>query len=50
LEQSGGALPPEFMSTHPAHETRIRQLEELMPKALEEYQRARAAGGTSTEY
>jgi predicted Zn-dependent protease len=33
---SGGA-PPEFMSTHPSDETRIRQLNERMPEALEYY-------------
>lgn len=27
--------PSEFMSTHPSHETRIRQFEQWMPKALE---------------
>ena len=34
---SGGA-PPEFMSTHPSDETRIRQLYDRMPEALEYYQ------------
>jgi predicted Zn-dependent protease len=28
--------PSEFMSTHPSHETRIRQLNEWMPEALKE--------------
>ncbi len=32
--------PPEFLSTHPSHETRIQQLQALMPKAMEEYGRA----------
>lgn len=31
---SGGGQPPEFQSTHPSHETRIRQFEEWMPEAL----------------
>ena len=31
--------PPEFMSTHPSHGTRIRDLQEFMPKAMEEYQK-----------
>ena len=35
----GGAQPSEFMSTHPSHGTRIRQLEEWMPQAMEVYQR-----------
>lgn len=30
----GGARPPEFSSTHPSPETRIRDLEALMPKAM----------------
>lgn len=34
---SGGARPSEFASTHPSHETRIRQLNEWMPAALEVY-------------
>jgi hypothetical protein len=28
------------MSTHPSHGTRIQQLRALMPKAMEEYNRA----------
>ena len=34
-EASGGKQTAEFMSTHPSHETRIRQFEEWMPEALE---------------
>jgi predicted Zn-dependent protease len=41
MEQAGRAQPPEFLSTHPSHGTRMAQLEALMPKALEEYNRAR---------
>jgi metalloendopeptidase OMA1, mitochondrial len=40
MEQTGSAQPPEFLSTHPSHGTRIAQLEAWMPKALEEYNRA----------
>jgi predicted Zn-dependent protease len=29
--------PPEFMSTHPAEQTRIRQLQQQMPEALKYY-------------
>lgn len=39
---SQGGAPPEFMSTHPSHETRIQQLEALMPKAMAEYQKVAA--------
>lgn len=31
--QGGGLRPPEFMSTHPNSDTRIRQLQEWMPLA-----------------
>lgn len=42
MEQSGAAAPPEFLSTHPSHGTRIAQLQALMPKALEEYRNSGA--------
>ena len=42
MEQTSRAGPPEFLSTHPSHGTRIQQLEALMPKAMEEYQRAQS--------
>lgn len=38
-QASGGQAPPEFMSTHPGHSTRISNLEAWMPEALEYYQR-----------
>lgn len=34
------AAPPEFLSTHPAGETRIRDLQELIPEAMEYYKPA----------
>ena len=34
-QASGGRAPPEFSSTHPNPETRIRDLQALMPKAME---------------
>src|SRR5215469_9100712 len=40
MAASQGGKPPEFMSTHPADQTRINQLEQLMPAALEIYQKA----------
>jgi len=40
MAASQGSKPPELMSTHPADETRINQLEQLMPAALEIYQKA----------
>lgn len=40
MGQAGRGQPPEFLSTHPSHGTRIEQLQAWMPKALEEYNRA----------
>lgn len=44
MRQAGGASPPELLSTHPANETRIRDLEARMGHATQLYQEARAAG------
>ena len=49
MEQAGREQPPEFMSTHPSHGTRIQQLQALMPKALEEYNRAKSASSGTGE-
>jgi predicted Zn-dependent protease len=37
MEQVSRGQPVEFLSTHPSHGTRIRQLEKWMPEALEHY-------------
>ena len=39
-----GASPPEFMSTHPSNDTRIKQLQERIPKANVAYQQAVSQG------
>lgn len=41
---AGGSAPPEWLSTHPTHETRIRTLEENLAKNLPAYHAAVAAG------
>jgi predicted Zn-dependent protease len=38
MSAGGGGAPPEFMSTHPSDETRVRQLQEWMPEALAAYE------------
>jgi predicted Zn-dependent protease len=37
MEQMSKGQPPEFLSTHPSHGTRIKQLESWMPEALSHY-------------
>ncbi len=43
MERAGGGQPPEFMSTHPSHATRVQRLQEMMPRALAEYERRAGA-------
>ena len=35
--KKGGGRPPEFLSTHPAGATRIRQIQKWLPEALRHY-------------
>jgi predicted Zn-dependent protease len=37
MSAAGGAKPPEFLSTHPSDETRIKKLKQFMPEALKHY-------------
>jgi predicted Zn-dependent protease len=37
MAQAGGQKPPEFLSTHPADQTRIKNLREYMPNAMKYY-------------
>jgi Zn-dependent protease with chaperone function len=37
----GGGQPPQFLSTHPSHESRIRDIEANLPKVMPLYDRAR---------
>lgn len=39
-ESEGKSKPPEWLSTHPSDDTRIRKLERFMPIAVEEYDRS----------
>jgi len=44
MAQAGGQKPPEFASSHPSDETRIRQIEARVPQDLPLYQQAQASG------
>ncbi|MEE9607893.1 MAG: M48 family metallopeptidase [Myxococcota bacterium] len=44
MAQAGGAQPPEFLSTHPSHHTRIDELASRMPHARALQDQARAQG------
>jgi len=45
MEQaSHGQQPIEFMSTHPSHGTRIQELQQHMPQAMQLFQQAQAMG------
>jgi predicted Zn-dependent protease len=37
MNKEGGSRPPEFLSTHPAPETRIKEIEADMPEAMRYY-------------
>ena len=43
MAATGGGQPPEFLSTHPAHESRIKVLETSMDEALATYENASPA-------
>jgi predicted Zn-dependent protease len=36
---AGGNAPPEFLSTHPSHQTRIQNLNKWMAEALTYYKK-----------
>jgi predicted Zn-dependent protease len=44
---SGGKQPPQFLSTHPSHQTRINDLNNAMPKAQQLLEKARLQGKNS---
>lgn len=43
MSASGGARPPEFLSTHPDPSKRAAKLKEYMPKAMEYYKKSSAS-------
>lgn len=39
MAKAGGAGQPEFLSTHPSNETRVRKIKQFMPEAMKYYKR-----------
>ena len=46
MSEAGDGQPPEFLSTHPAHGSRIDSLQDHMPEAMKLYRKARNQGRT----
>jgi predicted Zn-dependent protease len=46
-EMAEGGAPPEFLSTHPSHETRVKGLQKWMSEAVQEYEKTRKTGSIS---
>lgn len=44
MARFGGSQPPEFLSTHPSHESRFEELQAQLDQALRLYQQAQAEG------
>jgi len=44
MEQLGGASPPQFLSTHPSHATRVKDLQARMGEVMPLYEQARQSG------
>lgn len=50
MAEAGGGQPPEFLSTHPTHGTRIQRLEQFMPEAVEEFKKSGGSRETSPAF
>lgn len=44
MDKAGGGQPPEFLSTHPSHSTRLEELNSHIPRAMQLQQQALSMG------
>lgn len=49
MSNAGGAKPPEFLSTHPADDTRIDRLRNIMPDAMKYYNQSSKKSGQNSQ-
>jgi metalloendopeptidase OMA1, mitochondrial len=49
MSQTGGTQPPEFLSTHPSHGSRVENLKGFMPRAMEEYEKSKASNNLALQ-
>jgi predicted Zn-dependent protease len=47
MKAQGGGAPPEFLSTHPAYDTRIQNLRKWLPEAQQYYTASNKAGNSN---
>ncbi|HWA38611.1 MAG TPA: M48 family metallopeptidase [Burkholderiales bacterium] len=48
MQKAGNGGPPQFLSTHPSHENRIKDLREYSQRVMPLYQAAKSGGSAST--
>lgn len=46
MAQIGGGKPPEFLSTHPSDENRVKALQKFLPEAQKYYTKNEKSGGS----
>ena len=49
-KEKGGKAPPEFLSTHPSDNTRIRNLQKYLPRAMAEYKASKTKFGKGEKF
>jgi predicted Zn-dependent protease len=43
MSNLGGSQPPQWLSTHPSHESRVKDLQDYSQRVMPLYERAKAA-------